>query len=156
MTFGPGYSVDVAALGKGIVREVRNGGRYVVEIKGRSLVVDGHRLPHRPSPHGRPAGGNLPATTFKGPPLSKRPSRPRPRWTCTAERSMKALDALDAFLNTAFLRARGLRIVHGRSGGKLRAAVHARLKMMSSIRSFRLGPRNPGVTIVRPLVDRMP
>ena len=44
MTFEPGDPVHVAALGKGIVREVRNGGRYVVEIKGRSLIVAGSQL----------------------------------------------------------------------------------------------------------------
>ena len=44
MTFEPGDPVHVAALGKGIVREARNAGRYLVEIKGRTIVVDGHQL----------------------------------------------------------------------------------------------------------------
>ena len=32
MAFAPGDEVHVAALGKGVVREVRNGGRYLVEL----------------------------------------------------------------------------------------------------------------------------
>jgi hypothetical protein len=51
MPFVPGDSVHVSALGKGIVREVRNGGRYLVEIKGRSIVVAADQLTHvEPSP----------------------------------------------------------------------------------------------------------
>ena len=41
------------------------------------------------------------------------------------------------------------RVIHGRSGGRLKAAVHGRLKTMPSVRAFRLDPRNPGVTIVQ-------
>src|SRR5437762_5750542 len=39
MAFAPGDDVHVAALGKGVVREIRNGGRYLVELKGRSIVA---------------------------------------------------------------------------------------------------------------------
>jgi DNA mismatch repair protein MutS2 len=62
----------------------------------------------------------------------------------------EALEALDAFLNDALLAGGGdARIIHGRSGGRLKAAVHARLRQVVSVRGFRLDPRNPGVTIVR-------
>ena len=147
MTFGPGDPVHVAALGKGIVREVRNGGRYVVEIKGRSLVVDGHQLaragPARTPRRGKPAG-----LDSQGPDVEP---------TATGSRSLdlhgrtveESLDALDAFLNTALLAGNGeVQIIHGRSGGRIKAAVHARLKLVGSIRNFRLDPGNPGVTIV--------
>ena len=39
MRFNVGDHVHVHALGKGIVREVRSGGRCLIEIKGRSLLV---------------------------------------------------------------------------------------------------------------------
>src|SRR6188472_3113291 len=39
MAFAPGDEVHVAALGKGVVRDVRNGGRYLVALKGRSIVA---------------------------------------------------------------------------------------------------------------------
>jgi DNA mismatch repair protein MutS2 len=61
-----------------------------------------------------------------------------------------ALDALDAFLNDALLAgAAEVRVIHGRSGGKLKAAVDARLRQLPSIRGFRVDPRNAGVTIVQ-------
>ena len=62
----------------------------------------------------------------------------------------EALDALSAFLNTALLAGNAeVRIIHGRSGGRLKAAVHGRLKVTASIRGFGLDPGNAGVTIVR-------
>lgn len=61
----------------------------------------------------------------------------------------EAVAALDSFINEAILAglAEG-RVIHGRSGGRLKTAVHARLKVIPSIRGFRLDPANPGVTIV--------
>ena len=41
-----------------------------------------------------------------------------------------------------------LRFVHGRSGGRIRGALHQRLRAIPTVQSFRLDPRNPGVTIV--------
>lgn len=41
-----------------------------------------------------------------------------------------------------------LRFIHGKSGGRIRAALHRWLKAISSVRSFRVDPRNDGVTIV--------
>ncbi|MGH9370227.1 MAG: hypothetical protein ACRD15_01710, partial [Vicinamibacterales bacterium] len=56
MAFSPGDRVHVASLGTGIVRDVRNRERYVVEVKGRSLVVDGRQL-QSAEPRRRPRGG---------------------------------------------------------------------------------------------------
>ena len=62
----------------------------------------------------------------------------------------EAIEALDAFLNDALLAGAGeARVIHGRSGGRLKAAVHARLRQLPSLRGFRVDPRNPGVTIVQ-------
>jgi DNA mismatch repair protein MutS2 len=41
-----------------------------------------------------------------------------------------------------------LRLIHGRSGGKIRAALHKRLREIPSVRAFALDPRNAGVTVV--------
>ncbi|HXG54279.1 MAG TPA: Smr/MutS family protein, partial [Vicinamibacterales bacterium] len=62
---------------------------------------------------------------------------------------MEAISALDAFLNDAMLAGLAeVRVVHGRSGGLVKSAVHARLDLFASVQGFRLDPRNPGVTIV--------
>jgi DNA mismatch repair protein MutS2 len=61
----------------------------------------------------------------------------------------EAAAALDGFLNDALLASHAeVRVIHGRSGGRLKAAVHARLKQLPVVRATRLDPANPGVTIV--------
>jgi DNA mismatch repair protein MutS2 len=61
----------------------------------------------------------------------------------------EAVTALDTFLNDALLAGHAdVRVIHGRSGGRLKAAVHARLKQLVAVRAFRLDPANAGVTIV--------
>jgi DNA mismatch repair protein MutS2 len=149
MTFEPGDRVHVAALGKGIVREARNAGRYLVEIKGRTIVVDASQLapakPVRTPRLAKPSVADSQPSGTAGPAAMASPSIDLHGMTID-----EGLDALDAFLNGALLDgAAEVRIVHGRSGGRLKAAVHARLKGTASIGGFGLDPRNPGVTIVR-------
>ena len=149
MTFGPGDPVHVAALGKGIVREVRNGGRYLVDIKGTSIVVAGTQLaPIEPARTPRRA---KPSAADPQGPAGSNSTRTGPSSLDLHGRTVgESLEVLDAFLNTALLAgSTEVRIIHGRSGGRLKAAVHARLKLMPSIRGFALDPRNPGVTIVK-------
>ena len=148
MTFGPGDAVHVAALGKGIVREVRNRGRYLVEIKGRSLIVAGSELALSGSVR-MPRRSKRSATGTQGPAVVE-PTTASPSLDLHGNTVHEGLEALNAFLNTALLAGNPeVRIIHGRSRGRIKAAVHAQLKLMSSIRGFGLDPRNPGVTIVR-------
>jgi DNA mismatch repair protein MutS2 len=150
MTFAPGDRVQVGSWGKGIIREVRNGGRYLVELKGRSMVVAGTQL--------------APVESARRSPRPQRPNAPLDSGTVdrTAADSQvarsldlhgrtvhEALDALDEFLNAALMDGVGeVQVIHGRSGGRLRQAVHARLKQVSVVRRFLVDPRNAGVTIV--------
>lgn len=61
----------------------------------------------------------------------------------------EAAAAVDAFLNDAMLAGHSeVRIIHGISGGRVKSAVHARLKGVSAVRAFRVDPANAGVTIV--------
>ena len=149
-TFVAGDRVHVATLGTGIVREARNGGRYLIELKGRSMVVAGSQL--EPAPERRAAKHRA----AKRQPTKTSGTDPAPG-TSTRSRSLdlhgktvpEALDALDSFLNDALLEGvDDVRVIHGRSGGKLKAAVHGRLAELSSVRAFRVDPANPGVTIV--------
>jgi hypothetical protein len=148
MTFGPGDPVHVAALGKGIVREARNGGRYLVEIKGHAIDVAGTEL--TASESARPPRRAKPSHAGTEGPGVVEPTTGSPSLDLHGRSVAECLDALSTFLNTALLDGHvEVRIIHGRSGGRLKAAVHARLKRMPSIRGFGLDPRNPGVTIVR-------
>ena len=145
-TFVAGDRVHVATLGTGVVREVRNGGRYLIELKGRSMVVAGSQLQLAPErraakqhPEGRRATDS--AAVIPG------PSRVLDLHGKTV---FEALDALDSFLNDALLEGcDDVQVIHGRGGGKLKAAVHERLRQLPSVRAFRLDPTNPGVTMVR-------
>ena len=63
---------------------------------------------------------------------------------------VEAMAELDEFLNDALLASLPeVRVIHGRSGGRIRSAVHARLRQLPPVRSFGVDPRNPGVTLVR-------
>ena len=137
----------MAAFGKGVVRDARNGGRYLVEVKGRSMVVGEREL--TPAPRSAPTRSR--AATHPVPGVPRAASR------ASAPASLdlhgmtvdEAIAAFDAFLSDAILAGHAdVRIIHGRSGGRLRAAVHQRLRQLGSVRSFRLDSANPGVTIV--------
>jgi dsDNA-specific endonuclease/ATPase MutS2 len=41
-----------------------------------------------------------------------------------------------------------LRLIHGRSGGRIKAALHRHLRALPSVRGFRTDPANEGVTVV--------
>lgn len=149
MPFAPGDLVHVASLGKGTVREVRNGGVYLVEVRGRAIVTPGDRLTPQESPRkssgrkttvpARTADIDAPAGTTTAPSLDLH-----------GHTVDEALDAVGRFLNGALLAgAAEARIIHGRSGGKIKAALHAHLRGMPSLRGFALDPSNAGVTIVK-------
>jgi len=143
MPFSPGDPVHVAALGKGIVREVRNEHRYLIELKARSVVVAEDQLTairqtKRSSTHA--------STTAPDTPTRGHVPTSLDLHGMTVE---EAVAALDAFLSDALLAGHAeVRVIHGRSGGRVKAAAHARLKRVSAVRAFRVDPANPGVTIV--------
>jgi dsDNA-specific endonuclease/ATPase MutS2 len=143
-TFVAGDRVHVATLGTGIVREARNGGRYLIELKGRSMIVAGSQL--EPAQERR-VTKLPPAKTSAPEPIDPNPSRALDLHGKTV---LEAIDALDVFLNDALLDGcADVRVIHGRSGGKVKAAVHARLAQLPAVRAFRVDPTNPGVTVVR-------
>jgi DNA mismatch repair protein MutS2 len=141
-------NVHVVSLGKGVVREVRNGGRYLVEIKGRAMVVHATqlRLVEERKPRTRAiapqSAGSIPEDLVRG------------HASASVDLHGMAVDealaAVESFLSDAILAGHAeVRVIHGRSGGRLRAAVHGRLKLLPSVRGFHLDPANAGVTIVR-------
>ncbi|HET7694119.1 MAG TPA: Smr/MutS family protein [Vicinamibacterales bacterium] len=144
MPFAPGDRVHIPRLGTGIVQAVRNDGRYAVEIKGRTMVVDDARMERADA--GAPRRKETPSGAS-----GVRESVPRSAASIdlhgmTVE---QAIEALDACINDALLASHAeVRIIHGRSGGRIRHAVHHRLRALAPVKSFRIDPRNAGVTIV--------
>jgi len=148
MTYLAGDAVHVIGLGKGTVREVLNSGRFRVEVKGRVLIATSAQLTR--------ADPLRPPRTTPRPSAAAEPSAPESAAPPARVRSLdlhgrtvqEATEEVQAFLNGAILDGDAtVRIVHGRSGGRIKAAVHAQLRA-APVQSFRLDPRNPGVTIV--------
>ena len=150
-----GFTVGEAVqtpFGKGVVREVRNGGRLLIDLHGRSLVVDA-RTVTRPAPPTRRTRAPAPAA---GPAASSGSSTSsRRRDTAVREVDLHGLTVADALaraeqaLNDALLAdLPELRLIHGKSGGRIRAAIHRRLSQIPSVRRFGVDARNAGVTVV--------
>ncbi|MGH9307905.1 MAG: Smr/MutS family protein [Vicinamibacterales bacterium] len=139
--------MHIAALGTGTIREARNGGRYLVEVKGRSMIIDGARLrPVEPRKGGRRSGQEPPSQHVA---VSVTRQDAAASIDLHGMTVAEGLTALDAFLNEAILGGLAeVRVIHGRSGGRIRQAVHRRLKELPSILAVRIDPGNPGVTIV--------
>jgi DNA mismatch repair protein MutS2 len=145
MPFVPGDLVHVASIGKGTVREVRNGERYLVEVKGRSIITSVDQLTAQEPPRKAPR-----AKTSQAPQEYESAALPAASLDLHGHTVAEAVDAVTAFLNIALLSGSAeVRIIHGRSGGKIKASLHALLKRMSVVRSFAVDPQNPGMTIVR-------
>jgi len=127
-------------FGKGMVREVRNGGRVLVDVRGRLMVVMGHALQAL-----QPAA---PAET--APQGSERPETGRSSTVDLHGLTVpEALACAEEGLNAALLGdVAELRFIHGRTGGRIRAALHQWLARIAAVREFRLDPRNGGVTVV--------
>lgn len=146
MRFSPGDRVHVSSLGTAIVREVRSRDRYLVELKGRTLVIDAARLAavetrRRGNRDEQPAD----------PPAAVSPTRAHAASTLDlhGRTAVEAVAALDDFINDAILAGlTTVHVIHGRSGGRVRGAVHARLRELSPVRHFRIDPSNTGVTLV--------
>jgi len=135
-------------LGKGVVQEVRQHGRLVVLIGNRSVVVDARdaSVSDRPSAaKRRPVPAGQPIT----------PDDDRGRRGVAADVDLHGLTVADALervvaaVDAAIRAGHGrLRVIHGRSGGRLRGAVQRQLRELPSVRAFRLDPANDGATIV--------
>jgi DNA mismatch repair protein MutS2 len=147
--FRPGDLVQTA-FGKGTVRDVRNNDRLLVDVRGRGIVfaraeisaVDerNRRGPARSAPPGDRAGDRRSWRSDAHVP---------PEIDLHGLTVELALARAEAALNDALLGdLPELRFIHGRSGGRIRDALHRWLAGIASIQAFRLDPRNPGVTVV--------
>ena len=140
--FAPGDAVQTP-FGKGLVCAVRNHGRLLVQVQQRTMVVDAAAVTALTARQ-RLAS---PPTDAAG---TAEPQRHAPTDVdLHGLRVDEALARIDAALDAALRAGHAeLRFIHGRSGGRLRGALHERLRAISAVRGLRLDPRNPGVTIV--------
>ncbi len=135
-------------LGKGVVREVRTNGRLLVVVAGRNILVDGADVRLMPAVKAPSRRRSVDSVTHDS--RDDASSRVTPR-----EVDLHGFVVEDALaravsaINDALLEgASHVRLIHGRSGGRIRAALHRHLRDIPTVRSFRLDPSNEGVTIV--------
>lgn len=138
-------------FGQGTIREIQNNDRVLVDVKNRSLVLKTIDL----SPLSLKQEQR--DSTKPTPNLSSRPQLTNDIDLVGVASKIDlhgltveaALTVVEKTLDGAMLAgAAELHFIHGRSGGRIRAALHQRLKEISSVRSFHLDPRNAGITIV--------
>ena len=146
-TIVPGDTVRTP-LGKGVVQEVRHRGRLLVLIGNRSVVVDA-----RDASIGDPPSKSKRRPAPAGDPAPHDDDRDRRRAAADLDLHglivAEALERVVSAVDAAILAGHGrLRVIHGRSGGRLRGALHRQLHGLPSVRAFRLDPANDGVTIV--------
>ena len=136
-------------FGKGTIREIQNNNRVLVDVKNRSLVLktidlSPLKLEQRDSITPRPNLSSQFQLTNDIDPLSVPSKIDLHGLTVEA-----ALTVVEKTLDSAMLAGSAeLHFIHGRSGGRIRAALHRKLKEISSVRSFHLDPGNVGITIV--------
>lgn len=127
--------------GKGVVREVRNKGRLLVQVQQRVVVVaESAVTPALATRRRAPAPLREEAIQSPG----HAPAEVDLHGLRVDEALVRIDEALDAALRAG--RAE-VRFIHGRSGGRLRGALHQRLRDIRAVRGFELDPGNPGVTI---------
>jgi dsDNA-specific endonuclease/ATPase MutS2 len=147
--FMPGDTVQTT-FGKGVVREVRNHGCLLVDVRGRALVVENGGVSRLASRQRRlgpdEAAGVIPAPLSAGEPPRVAPAEVDLHGLTVTEALARSEQALNDAMLTDLPE---LRLIHGRSGGRVRAALHRRLGEIPSVRSFHVDPRNEGATIVR-------
>src|SRR5687768_4200756 len=97
MPFVPGDLVHVTGLGKGTIREVRNGERYLVDVKGRSLVTTGDQLSIQEAP--RKSSRAKPDSASRAPQEYRREEAPALSLDLHGKTVAEALDAVSEFLN---------------------------------------------------------
>ncbi len=136
-------------FGKGVVRQVRHG-RLLIEVKGRSVLFDDSTvtaLETSPRTSERKRAARASGNRADLSPTDSRPaSREVDLHGLTVD---EALSRAEEAVNDALLAdLPQLRLIHGQSGGRIRAALHRRLRDIVTVRAFRLDPQNPGVTIV--------
>ena len=138
-------------FGKGLVRAARNNGRFLVDVAGRAMVIaaaDIAPLEVRKKNARASAPGSRESVASSAEQRSN--ARTHADVDLHGLTVEEALTRAEDALNDALMAdCAELRLIHGRSGGRIRAALHRRLREIPSVRGFGLDPRNPGVTIVK-------
>jgi DNA mismatch repair protein MutS2 len=136
--------------GCGVVKEVRTSGQILVEIGQRTWRLEKSQV-SASIPEARRSSLKNPSKKMPLPRLRVRgePHGGEVELDLHGFTVQEALARAELALNRALLDdASSLRIIHGRSSQRIRVALHRWLREIPTVRSFRIDPRNEGVTIV--------
>ena len=141
-TFCEGDYVLVKVLKKtGTVQGVLTNSRYKVLVGSLSLICRGSELAFSNAP----TSNNQSVATHKTQP-SPRPQESLDLHGYTVDEAIRALDAwLDKVILYDLSR---VKVIHGLGTGRVLAAVHARLRQLAAVKSFKISQFNPGETDV--------
>ncbi len=156
MPFEVGAQVVVTAIHKiGHVVEAARGGRYRVRVGGVVMACREQELaeaaPERKSKKAarREARGEI---RPKADPTREASNRERERLGSLDLHGLTVVEAVRAVeerLDAALLAGvERVEIIHGRSSGRIKAAVHQLLRELSVVQRFEVAPENPGMTRV--------
>jgi dsDNA-specific endonuclease/ATPase MutS2 len=134
--------------GRGVVKEVRTGGQVLVEIGQRTWRLDRSQVSASVSETRESSIKNR-SSQMPRVLIPREPHGGEVELDLHGFTVQEALATAERVLNRALLDdVSSLRIIHGRSSQRIRAALHRWLREIPTVRSFRIDPRNEGVTIV--------
>ena len=148
MSFAVGARVIVLPLGRkqGVVVDAGRGGHYRVQVENTAVSCRENDLAAVPEARGKKrAHGEPPATATPATAVAVAAPRIDLHGLTVDEALARVVEAIDNALRRD---ADRLEIVHGKGSGRIRQALHRHLGTMTVVASFRLDPRNPGVTWV--------
>jgi DNA mismatch repair protein MutS2 len=146
MPFAVGSRVIVLPLGRkqGVIVEARRGGHYRVQIENTTVSCREGDLIAPPETPRKKRAPRAVAHTPTGDEAEPAPALTLDLHGLTVEDALaRVVEAIDAALRRG---ADRLEVVHGKGSGRIRDALHRELTTMTVVASFRLDPRNPGVT----------
>ena len=148
MAFEVGSTVVVLALGKkrGVVVEAGRGGRYRVQIDNTTVSCREHDLiaPPEDGREAKKSRKHAPATP-SGPEEDAPAGKIDLHGMTVDEAITRVVEEIDLALRRG---ADRIEVVHGKGSGRIRDALHRKLAALPVVASFRLDPRNAGVTWV--------
>jgi DNA mismatch repair protein MutS2 len=148
-----GFAVGDAVqtpFGKGVVRELRNNSRLSIEVGGRSVVFEDSAVaPLAVRKRSTATAGAAQLADLQAVDLPSRAQRAPSEVDLHGLTVEDALARVASAVNDAILAdIPELRLIHGKSGGRIRGALERWLRTVPTVRNFRRDPRNAGVTIV--------
>jgi DNA mismatch repair protein MutS2 len=144
--FKTGSRVVVLPLGRkqGVVVEAGRGGRYRVQVENTTVSCREADLLEPPTqPRKKLARGHAPRPETEDAEPAAIPPAIDLHGLGVDDALARVVEAIDAALRQG---ADRLEVVHGKGSGRIRDALHRHLTTMTVVASFRLDPRNPGVT----------